>query len=696
MPEKKTIVWIELLLSAILLIYAGHWDNQFHFDDTHTIVRNPWIRDIHNIPRFFTDGRTFSVRPQNRSYRPVVSASLAIDYWLGKGLRPFYFHLSTFFWFLLQIVLMYGLFRHICDLAVPDRRNGIVAVLAAGLYGIHPAMAETVNYIIQRGDLYSTIGPVAGLLIFAVAPRLRKYGLYLPPVTAALLSKPPAIVFPALLFVYIWLFETDEELSFLCRVLMALRNCGPAVALTALLGWVNVVMTPKEFHGGAVSAYAYRITQPLIALRYFRTFFLPGALSADTDFQPLPGIWRGGAWVGFIFVAVVIGIAVACAKRREWRPVSFGLCWFLLALLTTSIYPLAEVENDHRMFFPFVGLVLSVVWPVALWIYRLGSPRRIVRWGLAAVCALEFSILALGTVQRNRVWQTEESLWRDAAEKSPRNPRMNYAISLVQKGEPEKALALMERAGRLAPDYGWVEINLGAIYAGLKRDGAESHFRRGLQLSPSDAEYHALFAKWLEEQGRHPEAVEQLRVAINLDPDRLAPFYYLMQISAKRQYWTTVTNLSGYVLRRFPTEDRARAYAMMAANATAGRGNRYPAPSAWRTPSSLLELSALYYEAGKFEDSVEAARAALALRPAYPEAYNNISASSRSLGKWEQAIESARNALVLRPGYKSARQNLTAAVEGQKWSDQVPGPAGSAHGENQSGNPLKSPPAPKK
>jgi len=31
------------------------------------------------------------------------------------------------------------------------------------------------------------------------------------------------------------------------------------------------------------SAYAYRMTQPLVALRYFRTFFIPNRLSADSD-----------------------------------------------------------------------------------------------------------------------------------------------------------------------------------------------------------------------------------------------------------------------------------------------------------------------------------------------------------------------------------------------------------------------------
>ena len=81
-----------LILAGILLVvgitYRNHFGNTFHFDDGHTIVRNPWIRDIHNIPRFFLDSRTFSILPPNRSYRPLLTTSLAIDYWLGNGLAP--------------------------------------------------------------------------------------------------------------------------------------------------------------------------------------------------------------------------------------------------------------------------------------------------------------------------------------------------------------------------------------------------------------------------------------------------------------------------------------------------------------------------------------------------------------------------------------------------------------------------------
>src|SRR5580700_11310325 len=95
-----------LLLLAVALAYSNHFQNGFHFDDFHTVNNNPYIRSLQNTKLFFTDPSTFSVLPANRTYRPLVTLSLAIDYWLGSGLKPLYFHVDTFLWFVVQLVVM--------------------------------------------------------------------------------------------------------------------------------------------------------------------------------------------------------------------------------------------------------------------------------------------------------------------------------------------------------------------------------------------------------------------------------------------------------------------------------------------------------------------------------------------------------------------------------------------------------------
>lgn len=95
------------LLFAIILTYSNHFNNSFHFDDAHTIQNNIFIRDLKNIPKFFTDATTFSSNPSNQSYRPVVSTTLAVDYWLSENGKPFFFHLRNFTGLLIYSLLAY-------------------------------------------------------------------------------------------------------------------------------------------------------------------------------------------------------------------------------------------------------------------------------------------------------------------------------------------------------------------------------------------------------------------------------------------------------------------------------------------------------------------------------------------------------------------------------------------------------------
>ena len=220
-----------------ILAYANHFHNSFHFDDLHTITDNPAIRSLANVPGFFRDGRTSSVLPANASYRPLVSATLALDYWLAGGLNPLWFHLSSFVWFLAQLALMYLLFVRIAGKSRPGPQAGWLALFAVAWYGLHPANAETINYVIQRADLFPALGVVASLVIYGSWPNRRKWGIYLLPVAVSSFAKPQGLVFPGILFAYHLLFEPGCEKSPFdrSRVRQAAWACVPSVAVCAAL-----------------------------------------------------------------------------------------------------------------------------------------------------------------------------------------------------------------------------------------------------------------------------------------------------------------------------------------------------------------------------------------------------------------------------------------------------------------------------
>lgn len=550
-PGRQVLLPLCAVLALVTLTYKNHFHNGFHFDDFHTVTTNPYIRDLRNIPLIFKDADTFSTLPANRGWRPLVTASLAVDYAIAKGLKPGYFQASDFCWFLLQLCLMFALFRHILDFARPGENNRYVALFAVALYGVHPAIAETANYIIQRGDIYSTLAVIAGLLVYIRWPHRRNQGLYLIPVVLGLLSKPPALVFPGILLVYLLLFEDVGPIR-------AFARCLPALLISIGLGALSSAMTPKSYDPGAWPAHDYRITQPLVALRYFRSFFLPLQLSADTDHIAETSIFHGYAWLGVIFMVTLIAVAIYCSFRQVLRPIAFGIYWFILALLPTSLFPLAEIENDHRMFFPFVGLVLSVVYGAALLLPADRSlPRKI---ALASACCAVLAVAAYGTTRRNIVWKNEESLWYDVTLKSPENGRglMNYGLTQMEKGDYVRALNYFTHALQYSPDYYVLEINLGIANGALNNDEeAERHFARSIELAPQDAQALYFYASWLRDRNRYSEAIRYLNMDIESNPAYLDARYLLMWMYHDMGDTANLERTANDLLAQFPTDSVA-------------------------------------------------------------------------------------------------------------------------------------------
>jgi len=563
-PGRRILGLSVLLFAALLATYSNHFQNSFHFDDWHTVTGNPWIRNLGNLPRFFTDSRTMSVLPASQSYRPLLTASLALDYRLGGGLKALYFHASTFFWYVLLLVLMFFLFHSVMQRIEPRERNAYLALFAAGWFALHPVSVETVNYVIQRADLYVALGVVAGMVLYIRFPGARKWGLYLVPVALAGLAKLTAVMFPAILAVYIYLFEaadgpTPPVASWKkSRAWTAFRGAAPAFLLAAGNCLLTSAMTQKTFNAGGASLYRYLITQPRVTLHYFFSFFLPIGLTADTDRPAFEGFWNEDAILGVVFLAVLVGGAVYLSRRRPLRPIAFGVWWFLLALVPTAAMPLAEVENDHRMFAPFAGLVLSATWGAALlWDrfagrLRLGRFQAATPWA-AAVCLL--AACAAGAYHRNEVWRTEETLWLDVVQKSPRNGRglMNYGLTRMSKGDYQGALDYFTRAQAYTPNYSILEVNLGIAFSGLKRVAeAESHFRRALELAPADAVPKYYYARWLREQDRIPECIRYLRESLQQDPLHHDARALLMEVYAQAGNWGEFGGLAEETQRLFP------------------------------------------------------------------------------------------------------------------------------------------------
>src|SRR5215471_5428815 len=553
--DRKPAIFGGALLSLLLLAaYSDHFENSFHFDDAHTIVNNAAIRELRNIPVFFTDARSFSSLPSNQSYRPLVSTLFAIDYNLG-GLNPLWFHLSIFALFVALVFLLafviYGLIENLW-----------VAFGAAALYGLHPANADTVNYVIASAEIISTLGIVASFAVYAAFPHLRRYCIYALPAAIAILAKPPAAIFPVLFAAYLVLFSESSAKRRLSEVAVPCLICAAALLVVQ-------AMTPKSWVAGARDAHNYLITQPYVTLLYFKTFFWPVGISADYDLNPFTTTDDPRFWAGFAFVVVLAIMSIFAARVNKTRVIGFGLLWFLIALLPTSLFPLSEVMNDHRTFLPYIGLVIALAGAVAF-LARVPIARPTP--GTIVIGALTVLILcssAYATFQRNKVWRTEETLWRDVTIKSPQNSRglMNYGNTLMAKGDFNGSLDYFHRALTLAPQYSVLFVNLAIAENATKQAAlAEQHFKEAMRLAPFSPDSYTYYARYLLAHSRTQEADTLIRSALSISPTDMTARDLLAQLNGRQ------------------------------------------------TPEQYLALSLQRYDEGRYQESIAAAENALRLK----------------------------------------------------------------------------------
>jgi len=93
---------------------------------------------------------------------------------------------------------------------------------------------------------------------------------------------------------------------------------------------------------------------------------------------------------------------------------------------------------------------------------------------------------------------------------------------------------------------------------------------------------------------------------------------------------------------------------------TGGKSVAPASPAA--SADDLVNDSMRLAQAGKYEESLAAARKALKLKPESAEAWNNMAADYESMHRWNEAIAAAQKAIALRPDFQLAKNNLAWSV----------------------------------
>lgn len=575
-PDRRTELATRWALPALLVLacflYRPALHGPFVFDDWHTIVQNPHVRSLSNIPAFFTDASTFSILEGNRDYRPVHSTAIALAWGVADG-SPWPFRVLGVLVHVVSATLLGAVVLTLARRAPQtaewtERQRRLAAATAALLFTVHPLATQTVLYASAHAELLASMFCLASFCAFAAAdrpegPRHRRLAiLSLLGYATALLAKPAAICLPLLLLLWEALLGPSRlggRGTSRSRWQSVLLRQAPFWVLSIAYLGLRTLVTPEGLRTGVGSSHGRSVWIPtqLEALYayYGRAVLWPTDLNVDREYE-LVSTALSPRFLGALGLTAALAVALAVLWRERRRQLVFWILWFPSAMaLTSFVVVLFQVVNEHRVYLPLAGACAFA----GLSLVDLGRGRPALRPLLATVATGAVVALAVGTFVRSGVWASELRLWEDAASsRGTWRAHMNYGLALEKVGRREEALQAFDEAVRRGPfAFAYLNRGLAMIRRGRMDEGL-ADLAQARQLWPSSPDVRTHYGLGLFSAGRLAEAEGELRAALELRPDFLKALNGLARLLDRQGRAREADEVRAEIARVDPTATETR------------------------------------------------------------------------------------------------------------------------------------------
>lgn len=512
-----------------ILVYSNVLYSPFVYDDRGTVLENETIRSVS------------SSLAQIQSRRYLGYLSFALNYAAG-GLRPYGYHLiNNMVHAATAACVFWGLYAVMSTpAAIKSVGSRLFVSLAAGaLFAVHPVQTQAVTYISQRFTSLATLFYVSSFAAYVTA-RVREcgnasnalsrgsfwvwYGFALCMALLGMKTKEIAFTLPVIItFAELFLFAgVGEQRQQLLRLAPFWLMLFAIVALEMYrwgAGYGDVSATVETFsrETAHIGRTEYLFTQLRVIVTYIRLLFFPFNQVFDYDYPVFPalGIFPVAA-SGLLIVTVLI-----CAYWTRRTPlVSLGIVWFFIAAsVESSIIPIRDVMNEHRLYLPSVGICMAV----AAALDRAVLPQR---WKIVVLGVLVM-LFALVAYARNITWGAPIFLWEDAVAKAPMNPRAhnNLGVAYRENQDFKRAIEQFNKALEYSPGYPAAYYNLGDVQFELGNLENAIDLLNKAQDNNIDStlalDIQNKFARVYSAKGNYAEAIKILNNALEQHPRSL-------------------------------------------------------------------------------------------------------------------------------------------------------------------------------
>jgi protein O-mannosyl-transferase len=591
-PVSFTDFKVQAAILAVLafVLYFNSIFNEYALDDRYLIIKNEYVQEgIAGIPKIMTtdafDSYYRQAKAQNQlsggRYRPLSTITFAIEQQFfgavpAEEIDSFMAHTQTdgfirgeaakklnkgvhvrhFFnvaWFALSIVVLLYFLR-----TIVFKDNPLVAFAAAFLFTIHPIHTEVVANLKSRDEILSMLF-VCSTLIYAFKylrdKKLPSLLLAMVSFFLAFLSKEYAIILIVLLPLAFYLFEgytirksIVATLPYLVVVVAYAALRFSVVAAQAQGADEEVLNNPYLFATDAQKL----ASEIAVLLRYFKLLFIPYPLTYDYSYNQIPYVDFASplVWLSMVVYGGMIAAGVWAFRTRH--VLCFAIAFYLLPLmLVCNLFVNVGAPMGERfLYLSSVGFSIAAAYYIVNWLQRI-KPESTGKAGMIALGTILAIPCGVMTINRNRDWKDDNTLFLKDASKSPNSALASCNAGVVyiwmtdtmqdvnaKKPYLTKSIQYLDKATSVHPTYMLPYLNRGVCYFNLgDYDKAAANWDTVKKYQPTHpflpTYYLQLSNKYLAqglaqgEKHQYPDAVASFRKGLQCTPTNVDLWYDL-------------------------------------------------------------------------------------------------------------------------------------------------------------------------
>jgi tetratricopeptide (TPR) repeat protein len=467
LDKLQNLSLVIVLAFISISIYSNSLNGDFLIDDISGIVNN---ERLHNPREFFS--KYFSVRPGI-----LLDIVYVFNWYISKG-TPFFFHLFNILVYTVCVILIFVL----CNILFNNR---MLSFLSSLIFAVHPIHTEAVSWISGGSYALSSMFFIIAF-IFYIDP-VREKNSKLIKSNKSMFNLTLAVLFFALCFfsgntfaslpimfiLYEIFFRKDspnhKALKTFRLLLLFLISLTAFILvgfyLTKRNEFMHLIFYFRGFKYLIVAAKAFVYYLGILYLPIRRGLYHPFAFDTTGIQELSPAL--------FVSIAIfIIAIFFFFRLRFSFRPVSFGIMWFLATYLPYSnVIPICNIVSERYLYLPSVGFSIIVA-ALFLRTWEIINRReyktykKTLRYLSIFAIVLYLSSYTILTIKQNYEYNNIINYWKTNIRNFPNGHIFynNLAGTFYVMGDLDNAIAYCWINLMIDPKQPHVWCNLGRLY----------------------------------------------------------------------------------------------------------------------------------------------------------------------------------------------------------------------------------------